>query len=208
LLANLRRSSDMASQSKEHSGRRWWRLALLLFVVLPFVPEIIILAVTVIANAAGCEAGSKAACKFGPVSTSSIIGSALEIGTMIGIGFGAGIVAAWLAACYVFITLGWTRLVSRLLLALVVSLLFAALPYLAPALSLVPLANEDCRPNEGGVGPCFIYGDDIGSVAHETVILPWFIAQAAPIALGAFIIYAIIAVVLRIMPKRNAKAAQ
>src|SRR5215831_11086586 len=55
LLANLRRSSDMASQSKEHSGRRWWRLALLLFVVLPFVPEIIILAVTVIANAAGCE---------------------------------------------------------------------------------------------------------------------------------------------------------
>jgi hypothetical protein len=207
LLANLRRSSDMASQSKERS-RRWWRLALLLFVVLPFVPEITILAVTVIANAAGCEAGSKAVCKFGSLSTSSIVGLAVETGMMIGVGSGAGIVAAWLAVCYGFVTLGWSRLVSRLLVALVVSLVFAALPYLSPALSLVPLVNENCRPNEGGVGPCFIYGGDIGSVAHETVTLPWFMAQGALIALGAFVVYVIIAVILRIMPKRSPKAAQ
>jgi len=198
----------MADQTKENPGRRWWRIALLSFVVLPFVPEIVVLAVAAIANAAGCEAGSKVACELGSVSASGIIGSAVEAGTTIGGAFGGGVAVAWLAVCCLFITLGWTRLVSRLLLSLAVSMLFALLPYLAPALSLIPSTSESCTPNEGGVGPCVVYGGDIGDVAHDTVILPWFILQGAPMALGTFVVYAIVAVILRIMAGRRATAAQ
>src|SRR5262249_60856939 len=108
-----------------------------------------------------------------------------------------------LAACYVPVTLGWSRLWSRLLLAFAVSLIYAFAPYFGPGLSIDHLVNENCLPNEGFVGPCRIYGGNVGSIAHDTVRLGWSIIKGAPIAFGVFLAYAAIAIGIHLFSRNR-----
>ena len=78
---------------------------------------------------------------------------------------------------------------SRLMLAFSVSLIFAFVPYFGPMLSIGHLVNPNCSPNEGRVGPCVVYGGNVGSVAHDTVFLSWWVFRGAPVALAAFGLY-------------------
>ncbi len=164
-----------------------------MLVVLPLLPEIVIFVTSILAQVMGCQPGGETGCAIGPSSAGAIIRKALRAGSLVGSRFGDGLAAVWLALSYLFITLGWTRLSSRLLLAFGASLFCAFVPYFGPMLSIEYLANPKCYPNEGGVGPCIIYGGNIGSVAHDTVRLGWRIIDGAPIALGMLAIYAIIA---------------
>jgi hypothetical protein len=181
---------------------------LLSLVVLPLLPEIVIVATSIHATAIGCQVTGNAACTIGPGSASGIIRTALEAGSLIGFGFGAGLAALWLALCYLSITQGWTHLSSRLLLAIVVSSIFAFLPYLAPLLSIGHLVNPNCHPNEGEIGPCVIYGGNVGSVAHETVRLTWRIIDGVPIALGALVLYVIVAIAVHRFSGKRASLPQ
>jgi hypothetical protein len=69
-------------------------------------------------------------------------------------------------------------------------------------LSISHLVNPNCSPNEGGVGGCIVYGGDVGGVAHEVVGLGWRIIVGAPIAIGIFIAYAIIVVIVDLRSQR------
>jgi len=152
----------MSTESKGRLGRWLWRGALLSLVLLPLLPEVLIIAASTYAGAVGCQIDSKFACAVGPPSATEIIRTALQAAYFIGSKFADdNIVLAWLASCYVLIILGWTRLSSRLLLALGASMIFGFLPYFGPILTIGPLVNPNCRPNEGGVPPeCKIYGGD------------------------------------------------
>lgn len=197
----------MNTKATKESRRHGWRMALLLLVVLPFLPEIIIYATAAVAKAGGCLVDDDWVCWIAGVRVSDVVAHLLRVGVIVAVGFGYGIAAAWLALCYLAITRGWARLISRLLLALLVSVIFAFLPYLAPALAIAPLVNTHCEPNEGGVGRCEIFGGDVGSAAHETVIVPWLIFVGVPIAFGAVVIYAIVAAIIRVVAARRVAAS-
>jgi hypothetical protein len=184
------RLQETVTQSDPNAGRRHWRIALLLLVLLPLLPEILILAVSAAGSLAGCLPGSDQACAAGPVHASDLLALSLLVASWVAIGFGFGVAAFWLAACYLAISRGWQGLAPRLVIALVVSLAFAALPYLGPMFSILPLVNPRCLPNEGGVGDCMIYGGEVGDAAHSAIVLPWMMFLGAPIALAAFVIYA------------------
>jgi hypothetical protein len=189
--------------SKPERKYQRWRAALLLLVALPFVPELVILATSGLARLSGCDAGSDVVCRIGPSSAAAIIRNALEAGSIVGARFGDGLAAVWLAACCVLVTLGWSHLWSRLLLAFVIALVCAFVPYFGPMLSIDHLINPNCLPNEGGVGPCMIYGGNVGSVAHDAVRLGWRIIEGAPVALGIFVVYAVVAFGMYLYSKRK-----
>jgi hypothetical protein len=194
----------MSTGSKGHLRGRFWKGALLLLVVLPLLPEIVILAATLFAAVIGCHVASETACAVGPSSVGDIIRVALEAGSLVGSKFGDGWVVAWVALCYVLIVQGWARLSRRLLLGLVVSLIFAFLPYFGPILSIEHLANPKCLPNEGAIGPCTMYGGNIGSVAHDAVRLGWRTIDGAPIAFGTFLAFLTFAVGAYLIGRRSA----
>ena len=233
----------MAPESKTSSRRRFWRILLLVLVVLPLLPEIVVLSVSAIADLSGCRvdaapvdsavssqvspdpwmvangfapapqsvvAAPARACAIGPLpSVSTIIRLALEAGLLVGVSFGSGVVVVWLALCYVAITRGWTDLLSQLTLAFLVSLIFSFVPYFGPMMSIGHLDNPHCQPNEGGVGPCMMYGGDVGSIVHENVVLGWHVFIGAPVALGefgAYLLFLLISgffVLKRVSPRRH-----
>lgn len=200
--------------SPESNGRlrRWLcRGALLLLVVIPLLPEVLIIAASTYAAAVGCHVDSQMACAVGPPSASDIIRTALRVAYFIGSKFADdNIVIAWLASCYLLIVLGWTRLSSRLLLALSASLIFGFLPYFGPMLAIGPLENAYCHPNEGGVPPeCMIYGGDVGNAAHDAVRLGWKFFYGAAVVLVAFAVFVIVLLGARLVfRRRSASQAQ
>lgn len=214
----------MAPKSKTSSFRVFWRIVLVVLVVLPLLPEIVVLSVSWLADFSGCRVDASpfdatidsqvppdpsavargyvptqgssfnprdTVCAIGPLPpVSSVIGHAMKTGFLFGVIFGSGGVVVWLALCYVSITRGWTGLLSRLTLAFIVSMIFSFIPYFGPMISVAHLVNSRCQPNESGVGPCFMYGGDIGAIAHRIVVLGWLVVMGAPMALGTFALYA------------------
>src|SRR5580704_12424031 len=126
----------MSTNDRQSRRRPWWRLALLLLVALPFLPEILVWAVAAIATIKGCQIDAKTACVLLGVPVSDLISRALFVGLFIATGFGLGVCAGWLAICYLVTTLGWTRLWQRLLVGAVTTAIFAILPYFAPMLAV------------------------------------------------------------------------
>jgi hypothetical protein len=197
----------MGAQSQDTNNNNLrWRGALLLLIVLTFLPEIIILATSILAKMMGCQTGSEVTCTIGPSSAGDIIRNALKAGSFVGFRFSDGLAALWLALACFLVSKGWTRLSSRLLLAFIVTLICAFVPYFGPMLSIGYLVNPNCNPNEGGIGPCMIYGGNIDSVAHDTVRLAWRMIDGAPIALGIFVVYAIVLIGVRFFPKGRTPA--
>jgi hypothetical protein len=197
--------------------RRFWRLSFVLLLIAPFLPEITIYFVTALAKLMGCQLDQKNACFIGGVPVSDIIAIALRAtaGLLVAawtkgyVWFIVFCVAltSWIVICLIALTLGWLGTRTRLLLGFAVALVFAVLPYFGPLLAIGSLLNKNCQANEGGVGPCIIFGGSVGSPAHEAVQAGWLILAGAPIALGAFVVYVIIAVVVHAFSRRHPAAS-
>jgi hypothetical protein len=200
----------MNTESKRHLRRWFWRGALLSLILLPLLPEVLIIAASTYAGAVGCQVDSKMACAVGPPSASEVIRTALQAAYFIGSKFADDyIVVAWLASLYLLIFLGWTRLSSRLLLALGASLIFGFLPYFGPMLAIGHLANPNCQPNEGGIPPgCTIYGGDVGNAAHDAVRLGWKFFNGAPVALAAFVVFVILMFGASLVSRRRPRSPE
>ena len=183
---------------KQTRSRHWWRFALLLLVVLPFVPELVIYAVAALAKAGGCLVDENWVCTIVDVRVSGIIATMSRIGILVARYMGEyGLAVVWLGACYLTMTRGWRSLVSRLLLAFAVTLIFALLPYVGPQQAIVDLHAGNCALNESGVGRCMTFGVDIGpstrGVVNTNLTLVGFL-----IAVGSCAVYAIVAVIVRL----------
>ena len=84
------------------------------------------------------------------------------------------------------------------MVALFVSLIFAIVPYFGPMIATEHLENPGCQPNEDGVGSCFMYGGEVGSVVHKNLVLGWKIFTGGPVAFGAFGLYALFLLIARL----------
>jgi hypothetical protein len=195
--------ADMTTKSAKHSHRYLARFALLLLVVIPFVPEIVITTVVALARRKGCVPDQ--ACRIGSLAVNDIIDWGLRAGAGARVaasdaslpGFYLAI-AGWLVMCYIVLNLGWARVASRLLLGLAVALVFALLPYFGPSLSIASLINEDTCPvnNKGIYDPslCKIFGGKLSDpdiAARALLDLP----HGGLLAIGVFVIYAVVVVV-------------
>ena len=194
------------SATDEHGGRHPFRLILLLMLILPLIPELLIWGAALLAKFSGCRPDQQDVCLIGSLPVSDVIVRALEAGASFILGairnserwfvsFYVS-VAAWLGVCYLAIILGWAGTASRLFIGFVVSLAFAILPYFGPMLALANLAHDACRPNDGYVGPCTLFGGDVGPRAHDAVNLGWLGLIGAPLGLAMFVIYVIVVGIL------------
>jgi hypothetical protein len=213
------------TKKERQPRRRLWRLSLLVLVILPFLPEVAIYAVMGLAKARGCTLDN--ACRLNGTSLGDFVGAALQAGLFVSFGFGLGLVAVWIVLCCCTITNGWSRLSSRLLIALFVSIIFAGPLYVAPNIALGNLANSQCAAK--GEGSCKVFGAEITATAKDVAYLPYnpvvfdIISQKFPInadviqqkdlgAIGsgfvvaalAFLLYAIFAITVAIISERRA----
>ena len=188
----------MDGKTTRHKSHHRWRLVLLLLVLLPFLPEFVVIAVAAVAKSGGCLVNDNWVCLIAGALVSNIIAGALKVGVLVGTAMGDYLsVLVWLALCYLAIVLGWARFASRLLLGFVVTLIFAVLPYIGPLLSIAGLVNPKCQPNEGGVGRCIIFGGEVGAVAHDTV-RPQLLMIGLLVAFAIFVMYVVAIIVLQL----------
>lgn len=201
----------MASTIPAHPRRRLYRLALLVLVIVPFIPEIIIIGTIAVAKLMGCEPEQKNLCLIGSLPPSEIIRVSLQATATFIITHAGNwkwlvgmylAIAAWLVACWIVLFQGWTRVPSRLMLGFVIALAFAVLPYFGPMLSIANLVHENCRPNEGGAGPCVIFGGHVAP-AHDAVLMGWLVLIGAPLALGMFVLYAVVVIAAAVWPEKR-----
>jgi hypothetical protein len=198
-----------------------YRLGLLLLVVIPFLPVIIILVIAFLAELKGCRPDQKEICQFGSVPVSDILAFILQAsaGSIIagirqshlGFVFFYSVIAGWLVACLVVLTLGWRRMISRVFLGFAVTLIFALLPYFGFMLAMAPLMNEACRPNEGNVGACIMFGGYVGSPdyspAHDGVALGWLASYGVPLTLAIYVIFLLLVIVFGVLVKNRPSAS-
>ena len=173
--------------------------------MLPFLPAISIYVVILLAKITGCHVGEGETCLAGPISVSRTIVAAL--GTSSPRGAVSILVAcipvAWLAVCYLAVSRGWARTMSRILLALIVTLSFAALPYLASLPAFGNFVARECQPYNGGFGVCGVFDGNVGGAPHILMIQVWLSFIGVPIGLLAFLFYVVV-----ILVKREAATTQ
>jgi hypothetical protein len=186
----------MSTKPITRSRCYWWRLALLLLVLLPLLPELVIYAVTALAKAGGCLVNDDWVCLIAGVRVADILAKMLKLGISVARYMGeykAAIV--WLGFCYLAITFGWRRLASRLSLGLVVTI-FALALYFGPEKSIRDLGSNNCPLSGGGAVKCMIFGVDIADSTRGTVADPNVATLGALMAVGAFVIYLIVTIVI------------
>jgi hypothetical protein len=193
------------------SRRRVWQIAFVVVAAIPLFPEIVTLTIWATAELSGCQVGDEKVCAVGPISSvGNIIRLATEAGILVGVRFTSWVAGFWLALCYLSIFLGWSGLITRLILAFFVNLIFAFAPF-GPMISILHLENPKCLLNEGGVGSCVVFGDDVGGIAHESVHLSvrylteQFYLERVLIALGAFGLYMLFLLGARFFLRKRAK---
>jgi hypothetical protein len=208
----------MIKQSPYPSHRYVWRFVFLLFVIIPFLPEIVIVVTATVAEIMSWD--QKNACTFYSLPVTKTITFALEVGArsivdFVGndagrrIVFYAG-VSAWLCLCLIMACLGWASTRSRLLLGLAVASAFAFLPYFGPMLAIGNLTSDNCRPNDARVGACLMFGGYIGnahySPAHDAVIIGRLAWNGFWLAFEIFVIYAIVVIAFWVNCRNRARA--
>jgi hypothetical protein len=174
-----------------------WRRILWLLLLLPLLPTVLILLIAMTADLKGCMAEPLAACMIGPLSLGQAFAVTAELALVMGTAFIA-LAPFWVALCCLAVHRSFGGLASRLIVAFAVALFLGFLPFLGPALAIGGLVHSGCRANEGGVGPCTTFGVDIGESVHELATLPWAILFVPALTLGIWLIYAIVAIVLRV----------
>jgi hypothetical protein len=90
-----------------------------------------------------------------------------------------------------------------MLLALVLIILFGALPLVVALASGVMADVLGCKITEGGAPPCIWNGHDIGETLVLLLNLGWISFLTIPIALVALVIWAIVAIVLLVVHFAN-----
>lgn len=203
----------MASKSHSYSRRRLAKLVLSLLLLILLIPEILIGTGAVLAGIKGCQLDQNDVCLLAGFPLSQFIAMGLQTGAGLIVavvrrsdnGFLAFYVAiaTWFIACGAAVILGWSTMTARLLLGLGVALVFAVIPYFGPMIAVEALANKNCRPNEGNVGSCVIFGGDVGEAAHDAISLGWLALGGLPLALVLFLLFAILVVILRVVAAKR-----
>jgi hypothetical protein len=163
-------SAMPASTPDPRTGRRLWRRIFWIAVLLPLLPGAVIALIALAAGLLGCMASPMEACgPLGPLFRLAVPWAEWTGFLMLyGVVFVVGI------ACLALHRIT-DRMAVRLLGGLAVAFLLGTMPILGPTLAMGGLVHPGCQPNEGGVGPCVMFGEDIGSSVHNLATLPWLL---------------------------------
>ncbi|UPK39610.1 hypothetical protein IVB18_21730 [Bradyrhizobium sp. 186] len=186
----------MADQSPEPSRRHWARAALLLLLVIPFLPELAICAVAALAYFTGCRVDQESPCIVSSLPASEVIDWALWLGGVDIVGSAARrsyfhlILGAWLFVCYVVLIFAWTRLQTRLVIGAAITLVLAVLPYWAPLWTVRMFADERlCKPQSTG---CPLFGKKVEKAFAALNMQDLPAHDSGPLlALGMFVAFAV-----------------
>ena len=169
-----------------------WRILLLVLLVVPAIPSIFLLIVSIYGKIAGCDpAGGE--CIVGVRSLGDMAKRSLDAAA----GFASFFVflgGLWFAFALFFVHRAFAGAGSRLLAAL-----FTAFWSVAGAIVMgfVALANiaPHCSFNEGGVGTCRIFGV-ITTSGHHIGTTIWGVMIGVPFAGLVFLVYAVIVTII------------
>jgi hypothetical protein len=169
-----------------------WRIVLLILLLIPIIPSIYLLILSIYGKIAGCDPAG-AACIIGGRSLGDVAKRALDAAAAFA-SFFVFIGGFWFAFALIFIHRSFAGAGSRLLVALFTagwSVLGAII------MGFVALANiaPHCSFNEGGVGTCGIFGVATQSGHHIGTAI-WGVIFGIPIAVLVFIVYAVIVTII------------
>lgn len=165
-----------------------WRIILFILLLIPAIPSLFLLIVSIYGKIAGCDPAG-AACIIGSRSLGDTAKRALDAAA----GFASFFVflgGLWFAFALIFVHRSFEGAGSRLLAALFTagwSVIGAII------MGFVALANiaPHCSFNEGGVGTCRIFGVATQSGHHIGTAI-WGVMIGVPFAGLVFIVYAVI----------------
>ena len=84
----------------------------------------------------------------------------------------------------------------------VLIILFGAWPIISVILSSVIADSLHCQVDEGSAHACLYQGRDIGDTLNFMFVSGWFAFLTVPLALGALIVWSIVAFVTRSRSRR------
>ncbi len=169
--------------------RRWRaRVLLLVLMVIPAIPAIFLLIVSLYGKIAGCDPAG-AMCIIGTRSLGDVAKRSLDAAATFA-SFFVFLGGLWFAFALIFVHRSFAGAGSRLLAALFTAGWSVLGPIIAGLFALVILAPH-CTFNEGGVGTCRLFGVATTSGHHIGTAI-WGIMIGVPLAGLIFLAYAVI----------------
>lgn len=172
--------------------RNFWRLVLLLLLIVPAIPSIFLLIVSFYGKAAGCDPAG-AVCVIGGRSLGDVAKRSLDAAA----GFAAFFVflgGFWFALALLPIHRAFAGAGARLLAALFTAGWSVIGAIVMGFVALVNIASH-CSFNEGGVGTCRIF--DVGTTSgHHIGTAIWGVMIGVPLAGLIFLVYAVIVTIV------------
>jgi cytosine/uracil/thiamine/allantoin permease len=165
-----------------------WRIILFVLLLIPAIPSIYLLIISIYGKISGCDPAG-AACVIGGRSLGEVAKRALDAAAAFA-SFFVFLGGLWFAFALIFVHRSFAGAGSRLLAAL-----FTAFWSVAGAIVMgfVALANlaPHCSFNEGGIGECRIF--DVGTTSgHHIGTAIWGVILGIPVAGLIFLVYAVI----------------
>jgi hypothetical protein len=167
------------------------KVALASLVLLPFLPTISVYAVAALAKIKGCNVGDEEVCIAKAISVSRALVEMDAQKAGLGLLIVLFIALIWLALCYLSVRLGWKRTVSRMLVGLFVTVIFAGFPYFAALPAAGSFVEPQCRPDGGGFGICGHFEGAIGGAPHIFSIQVWVSVIGLPLGIVAYLLYTV-----------------
>jgi len=164
-----------------------WRLVLLILLLIPAIPSIYILILSIYGDIAGCKVAA-GECIVGGRSLGEVARRALDAAAAFSTLF-VVLGAVWFALCLFPIHRSFANAGSRLVAAFFVAGWSVIGPIIMGLIALASIAPH-CSFNEGGVGSCRIFGVATQS-GHAIGTALWGIMIGMPTAALVFIVYAI-----------------
>ena len=164
-----------------------WRLVLLILLLIPAIPSIYILILSIYGDIAGCKVAA-GECIVGGRSLGEVARRALDAAAAFSTLF-VVLGAIWFALCLFPIHRSFANAGSRLVAAFSVAGWSVIGPIIMGLIALTSIAPH-CSFNEGGVGTCRIFGVATQS-GHAIGTALWGIMIGMPTAALVFIVYAI-----------------
>lgn len=180
--------------------RRWrWRILLLVLLVIPAIPAIFLLIVSIYGKTAGCDPAG-GLCMIGGRSLGETAKRSLDAAASFA-SFFVFLGGLWFAVTLLFVHRSFSGAGARLLAALFSAGWSVLGAMIAGVFALANLASH-CRFNEGGVGTCRLFGVETTS-GHHIASAFWGLLIGVPLAGLIFLGYAVVVTIIANKTKKK-----
>jgi hypothetical protein len=169
-----------------------WRIILLILLLIPAIPSIFLLIISIYGKIAGCNPAG-AACIIGGTSLGETAKRALDAAAAFA-SFFVFLGGLWFAFALLFVHRSFAGAGGRLLAAMFTAFWSVAGAIVMGFVALASIAPH-CSFNEGGVGSCRIFGV-ITTSGHHIGTAIWGVMIGIPIAALFFLVYVVVVTII------------